>query len=137
MRIRLFSATVALVLACSANLPASGADGTAPAPEANARGAATTFVVKFRVKPGQNAAFEQAFREMQNGVRAKEPGNVYYDLFVTADDPQTYVIVERYRDASAVAAHGKTEHAGKLLAALRDLTEGRPEAERLVLVAPK
>lgn len=137
MRIRLFSATLALVLACSANSQTPAADGSAPAPDANARAAATAFVVKFHVKPGQNAAFEQAFREMQNGVRAKEPGNVYYDLFVTTDDPQTYVIVERYRDASAVAAHGKTEHAAKLLATLRDLTEGRPEAQRLVLVAPK
>jgi quinol monooxygenase YgiN len=99
------------------------ADASAPAP--------TAFVVKFKVKLGQNAAFEKVFREMQAGVRDNEPGNLYYDLY-RDQDPQTYVIIEHYKDAAAVIAHGKSAHAQKLIAALRDLLDGRPEAQRLV-----
>jgi quinol monooxygenase YgiN len=97
----------------------------------------TTFVVKFKVKPGMNAAFEKAFIEMQAGVRAHEPGNVYYDFFVMDQDPQTYVIVERYRDAAALSAHGQSEHGKKLFATLRDLTDGPPDVQRLVLLSAK
>jgi quinol monooxygenase YgiN len=97
----------------------------------------TTFVVKFKVKPGMNAAFEKAFIEMQAGVRAHEPGNVYYDFFVMDQDPQVYVIVERYRDAAALSAHGQSEHGKKLFATLRDLTDGPPDVQRLVLISAK
>jgi quinol monooxygenase YgiN len=97
----------------------------------------TTFVVKFKVKPGMNAAFEKAFIEMQAGVRAHEPGNVYYDFFVMDQDPQVYVIVERYRDAAALSAHGQSEHGKKLFATLRDLTDDPPDVQRLVLISAK
>lgn len=97
----------------------------------------TTFVVKFKVKPGMNAAFEKAFIEMQAGVRAHEPGNVYYDFFVMDQDPQAYVVVERYRDAAALSAHGQSEHGKKLFATLRDLTDGPPDVQRLVLISAK
>ena len=97
----------------------------------------TTFVVKFKVKPGLNAAFEKAFIEMQAGVRAHEPGNVYYDFFVMDQDPQAYVIVERYRDAAALSTHGQSVHGKKLFATLRDLTDGPPDVQRLVLISAK
>jgi quinol monooxygenase YgiN len=92
--------------------------------------------VKFKVKAGKNAEFEKAFSDMQKGVHASEPGNLYYDLYVS-DDPQTYVIIEHYKDAAAIAAHGKTEHAKKLMGSLRDLLDGPPEVQRLVLVSSK
>ena len=97
----------------------------------------SAFVVKFKVKPGMNAAFEQAFKEMQAAVRTHEPGNLYYDFFVTVQDPQTYVIVERYRDAAAISAHGQSEHGKKLFATLHDLIDGPPDAMRLVLIGAK
>src|SRR5262245_26107534 len=74
--------------------PASGA-GAGPSPTANA------FVIRFKVKPGKNADFEKAISEMMVGVRKKEPGNVYCDLLNTAQDPQTYVIIERYKTVAA------------------------------------
>ena len=40
-----------------------------------------------------------------------EPGAVQYDLLVMAGDPAVYVIIERYKDAAAVAAHGESERA--------------------------
>ena len=131
MFVRMIALSAALVCSLAAS-------AQTPGPAATAAGAApSAFVVTFKVKAGKNADFEQAFREMQGGVRAHEPGNLYYDLYVSDHDPQTYVIVEHYKDQAAVAAHGKSDHARKLIASLRDLLEGPPDAQRLVLVSAK
>jgi quinol monooxygenase YgiN len=98
---------------------------------------ATTFVVKFKVKEGKNAEFEKAFAAMAAGVRDKEPGNIYYELYHVAKDAQTYVVLEHYRNADAVAAHGKTDHARSFIAALKELEDGPPDAQRLVFVESK
>lgn len=119
--------TAAFAFAFSAD--AQNVDASAPAP--------TGLYVKFRVKAGKNAAFEAAFRQMQQSMRDKEPGALYYDLFVTPQDPQLYVIMERYQDAAAVTAHGQTEHMRKVLADLRELMDGPPEPQRLILVSAK
>jgi quinol monooxygenase YgiN len=109
----------------------------APAAEPAATPAPTGLFVKFHVKPGQNAAFETAFRKMQKSMREHEPGNVYYDLFVTVENPQLYVIMERYRDAAAVTAHNQSEHLKTVLADLKDLMDGPIEPQRLVFVSAK
>ena len=104
-------------------------------PRTDAQTAPTGLFVKFHVKPGRNAAFEAAFRKMQKSMQAHEPGNVYYDLFVTVQNPQLYVIMERYRDAAAVTAHNQSEHLKTVLAELRDLMDGPIEPQRLVFVS--
>jgi len=106
---------------------ASASSGPAP----------TAFVVTFKVKEGKNADFEKAFAEMMVAVRAHEPGNVQYDLFRSPQDPQTYVIIERYKDEAARAAHSKSEHGKKLITALSDLLDGRPSAQALVYLRSK
>lgn len=132
-RILLISLLSLAALATYAQTPGTTATAAAPAADASP---VTALVVKFKVKPGQNAAFEKAFRDMQAAMRDNEPGNLYYDLYRDTD-PQTYVILEHYKDAAAVAAHGKSAHAQKLIAALKDVLDGRPEAQRLVLVSAK
>jgi quinol monooxygenase YgiN len=124
-RILLVGLVLAASLAAYAQTPSKE---TGPAP--------TAFVVKIKVKPGQNDAFEKLFRETQAGVRANEPGNLYYDLY-RDQDPQTYVVLEHYKDAAAIDAHGKSAHVQKLIAGLKDMLDGRPEAQRLVLVSAK
>jgi quinol monooxygenase YgiN len=132
--VRIVSLSLGLVL-----LSAFSAYAQAPAPGAGAAppSNATAMVVKFKVKEGMNEAFEKAFRDMEKGVASSEPGNITYDLFHLAGDPQTYVVFEHYRNPAAVAAHGKTEHARQLIAALNGLLDGRPDAMRLELVSSK
>lgn len=142
---RIIICIVSVSLALLSNVAACAqAPAAPPAAAPAAAGAATddqalpsAFVVKFKVKPGRNAAFEQAFAEMQRSVAGAEPGNVYYDLYRIDQDPQTYVILEHYKDQAAVQAHGKSQHARKLIAALGDLLDGPPDAQRLVLVSAK
>jgi quinol monooxygenase YgiN len=133
VRIRLLIATSVALFAV-----ATHAQTPLPTPAAAASAATpTTFVVKFRVKPGKNAEFEKVFKEAQQGVRDHEPGNIYYDFLVDPKDPQLYVIVERYRDAAATAAHGQGEHTKKMIGSLRDLLDGPVDAQRLVLISSK
>ena len=75
------------------------AHGQSPSAPRSAALAATAYFIKFKVKPGKNAEFEQAVSEVMVGVRDKEPGNIYCDLLHLPQDPQTYVIVERFRAA--------------------------------------
>jgi quinol monooxygenase YgiN len=49
-----------------------------------------------------------------------------YDLLVMAGDPAVYVIIERYKDAAAVAAHGQSERAKAMFAKLGELMDGAP-----------
>jgi quinol monooxygenase YgiN len=140
VRYRHFSAPLALCLALSATTWVPGANAQAPAQNSSAPAAGngpapTCFVVKFKVKAGENVAFEKMFRNVEASVRENEPGNVQYDLYRMAEDPQTYVVIEHYKDAAAVRAHG--QHARKLFADLASLTEGRPDAMRLVFVSSK
>ena len=138
MRLKILLASLALSLASSAYAQAPATPAAAPPPPGPpaVNDGATTFVVTFKVKAGKEADFEQAFKEMSQGVREHEPGNIYYELYKTAE-PQTYVVIERYKDAAAITAHGQSAHGRKLFAALRDLTEGRPQAQRLIFVLSK
>ena len=131
MRIGLFTAAAILGLGAAANAqsPPASAPTSAPAP--------TTFVVRFKIKPGRNADFEKIMATLQSQLPASEPGNVYYDLYLPSADSQTYVIIEHYRNAAAVQAHGKDPNTQKMAAAIKDLLDGPPAAERLILVSSK
>jgi quinol monooxygenase YgiN len=108
--------------------PAVGGRRT-PGCQAAARPANTdTMVVKFRAKPGKSEEMKTLWLEMQKEVARSERCNVQYDLLVMADDPEVYVIIERYKDAAAVAAHGQSERAKAMFAKLSELMEGAPSS---------
>ena len=117
---------------------AHGQSQSAPASSAVPAPTETGYYIKFKVRPGKNADFERAIKEMMVGVREKEPGNLYCDLFRLPQDSQTYAIIERYRDADASKAHGESEYIKKLGAALADnLLDGLPDLQALVFVRSK
>ena len=58
-------------------------------------------------------------------------------IFVMAGDPEVYVIIERYKDAAAVAAHGQSEKAKAMFAKLRELMDGAPQADYMQLISSK
>jgi len=135
MKLILTAALLALTL------PAMAAEPQAPgaqAPRPAARPANTdTMVVKFKAKPGKSAEMKAFWLEMQKEVAKSEPGNVQYDLLVMSGDPDTYVIIEHYKDAAAVAAHGQSEKAKAMFAKLGELMAGAPQADYMQLVSSK
>jgi quinol monooxygenase YgiN len=122
---------LALTLNAHAQAPGAPASGATSGP------APTAYFVKFKVKPGKNADFEKAIGEILAGIREHEPGNVYCDLLHLAQDPQTYVIMERYKDVEASKAHAESGYMRKARAALNDLLDGAPEPQDLVFIRSK
>ncbi|HXZ68810.1 MAG TPA: putative quinol monooxygenase [Alphaproteobacteria bacterium] len=92
------------------------------------------MIVKIKVKAGKNAEFENGFKEAQAGVRAEEPGCLYYDLYQSPSDAQTYFVLERYTGQPAVDQHVKTKHFAKMMQAGPGLMDGAPEVQNLKLV---
>ncbi len=131
MRSGLFiaAATLLLVGSAHAQAPAVQAPASGPVP--------TTFVVKFKIKAGRNAEFEKIMATLQSQLPTSEPGNLYYDLYLPSADSQTYILIEHYKNAEAVQAHGKDPNTQKMAAAIKDLLDGPPSADRLILVSSK
>ena len=94
------------------------------------------MVVKLKIKAGKNAEFERGFKEAQVGVRAEEPGCLYYDLYQSNADPQAYYVLERYTGQPAVDQHTKTKHFAKMMQAGASVMDGPPEMQNLKLVSP-
>ncbi|MFM1887131.1 MAG: hypothetical protein RL026_2288 [Pseudomonadota bacterium] len=130
MKLILTAALIAL------SLPAMAAEPQPARPAA--RPANTdTMVVKFRAKPGKSEEMKAFWLEMQKEVASSEPGNIQYDLLVMAGDPEVYVIIEHYKDAAAVAAHGQSEKSKAMFAKLGELMAGPPQADYLQLISSK
>jgi quinol monooxygenase YgiN len=130
MKLIVTAALIALTLPSMAAEPPAGRPAARPANY-------TAMVVKFRAKPGKSEEMKAFWLEMQKEVAKSEPGNVYYDLMVMPSDPDVYVIVERYKDAAAVAAHGQSEKAKAMFAKLGELMAGPPQADYLQLISSK
>jgi len=130
MKLFVTAALIALTLPAMAAEPQAGKPAARPT-NYNA------MVVKFRAKPGKSEEMKAFWLEMQKEVAKSEPGNVQYDLLVMAGDPEVYVIVERYKDAAAVAAHGQSEKAKAMFAKLGELMAGAPTADYMQLISSK
>src|SRR5215470_15465190 len=115
-------------------LPLAAAEPQAARPAA--RPANTDTMVRFRAKPGKSEEMKTVWLEMQEVARSKRC-NVQYDLLVMADDPEVYVIIERHKDAAAVAAHGQSERAKAMFAELGELMEGAPSSTTCGWSVPK
>ena len=64
-------------------------------------------------------------------VRANEPGNLAYQLTKSRTDPQTYRVLELYRDQDALTHHGGTDYFKAAGPKFMGVLAGRPEIEYL------
>jgi quinol monooxygenase YgiN len=88
------------------------------------------IVATLKTKPGQNAAFEELAKALVAAVNANEPGCLLYTLY-KAEEPDTYVFLERYRDEAALQAHRSTAHMQALGRKMGEHMEGRAQILRL------
>lgn len=75
-------------------------------------------------------AEEMVSSGLVDAVRAKE-GNERYAYFFPMDDPQTVLLIDRWRDQAALDIHHKTEMMQKI-AALREKYHLKMRVERFV-----
>jgi quinol monooxygenase YgiN len=88
-------------------------------------------VATLKVQDGKAAEFEKVFTGLMAQVRANEPGNVVYQLCRTRGEPNTYKVLELYKDEDALKAHGASDHFKAAGPALGATLAGRPEIEYL------
>lgn len=88
------------------------------------------IVATLKVQPGKEAEFEKVFADLRGKVRANETGNLQYDFFKVKDEP-TYIVMEQYASAEAMAAHGQSEHFKAAGPALGAVLAGRPTLQIL------
>jgi quinol monooxygenase YgiN len=87
------------------------------------------IVATLKVQDGKNAEFEAAFTEAMAQVRANEPGNLFYSLVKSRAEPNTYKVLEGYKDEAAIAAHRDSAHYKALGPKLGGCLAGRPDVE--------
>jgi quinol monooxygenase YgiN len=73
-----------------------------------------TQVVRFKVKEGQEEAAAATLAKLAKDVEEKEPGVLAYIAHFTKDDPKEVVFFEVYKDAEALAEHGRMPHLAEL-----------------------
>ena len=89
------------------------------------------IVATIKVAEGKNAEFEEIFTNLAKQVRANEPGCLMYQLTKSRTDPQTYKVLELYKDQDAVTHHGGTEYFKAAGPKMGPCMGGRPEIEYL------
>jgi quinol monooxygenase YgiN len=91
-----------------------------------------SFLVRMTFASEDRAELAEILRELATASR-KEPGCVTYIPHLVEGDPDTVLIYEQYRDASALEAHGQSEHFKKY--AVGGLYQKMRERNREDLVA--
>src|SRR5579862_7559801 len=95
------------------------------------------IIAKLKVKPGSEAAFEEAAKAMIATVRSAEPGTLTYVLHKNEKDPTEYTYYEVYQDQASFESHGKTDHMKAFGGKIGALLAGRTEIAILQEVARK
>ena len=73
--------------------------------------------VTYRCKPELREAFlERILAEGIDVASRTEAGNLRYDYFISFEDSDELLLVEKWRDAEALAAHAETPHYARLKA---------------------
>ena len=86
---------------------------------------ATPFalVVRFTVRPGREADFDQLVAETGQGIRAAEPGTLVYACHTVDGAPRQRIFYELYANRAAFEAHEQTAHTRRFLTEREALLE--------------
>ena len=85
-----------------------------------------SLFVKIPLQEGKAQEFTEAFKEIAVGV-AKEEGNLLYSLNFAKNEPDTAIIMERYKDQDALTAHSQSDHYKAFGSKIGGLVAGAPE----------
>lgn len=68
------------------------------------------LVVRFRLKPGHEEAFDRLVGETLVGIEEQEPGTLVYASHAVRGAPNERLFYEMYRDREAFDAHEEQPH---------------------------
>lgn len=81
------------------------------------------LVVRFTVRPGAEAAFDDLVTETTAAIREQEPGTLVYACHHVNEAPRERIFYELYRDRAAFDAHEEQPHVKHFLEARTALLE--------------
>lgn len=84
------------------------------------------IVVKWKIRPEKVDGWLAEIDPFTQAVRAEE-GNLFFEWSRSVDEPDTFVLVEGFRDAAAGEAHVATDHFQKVLEWTPDWVAERPQ----------
>jgi quinol monooxygenase YgiN len=118
---------------------AAGSPSQTPTAESPPHGDSTTvtLVVTMTVKPEREQEFLKFAGKFVGDVHANEPGSLLCVLTRHPTRPNTFVWVERYRDAEALTAHGASAHFAEAKAKFPEFVAAPPEFLKLSQVLPE
>lgn len=85
-------------------------------------------IATIKARQGAGADFEAAAKQLVAAVTANEPGCLFYQLH-RAEEPDTYVFLEAYKDQASLEAHRGTDHFKELGGAMGPFMAGRPTVQ--------
>jgi quinol monooxygenase YgiN len=83
------------------------------------------MTVTFKVKAGQEKAFEEAFGPCLTATR-KESGCICYFLNRDIDEPSNFVVYEKFKSIAALEQHAKSKHVEEVLKKIVPMLEAEP-----------
>lgn len=89
------------------------------------------IVATIRVVEGAGPGIEEVFREIRSAVRDNEPGNIVFDFFRSQTEPNTYKVLEIYRDQAALEAHRANDAVKVIAPKMAPFRDGPTQAEYL------
>ena len=81
-------------------------------------------VATVTLHPGKADKYEATCRALFPQVRAAEPGVVFYNAGKSRDEPDTYRVIEVYRDQAAMDEHIQSRFVSESMPYLQDCIAG-------------
>jgi quinol monooxygenase YgiN len=91
-----------------------------------------TMIARMKVLPENHAAYEALMDHVVAQTLKHEPGVAWYAWAKSADDADSYVVVEVYRDAEAHAAHMASEWVRESIPKSVALVDGKFDIQQFV-----
>ena len=91
-----------------------------------------TMIAHLKVSPLNAPAFTALMTRVRDQVHAHEPDVLYYEFASSADEPDTFVVIEVYRDGAAHAAHMAAPWVQESLPVSLGLIEGAPHIRQYI-----
>lgn len=88
-------------------------------------------VATLKVQPEKAVEFEKVFLDLQNKVKANEPGCIVYQLTRSKTEEGVYKVLELYASTDALKAHGGTDYFKAAGAAMGPTMVAPPHIEYL------
>ncbi|MGI8920065.1 MAG: putative quinol monooxygenase [Solirubrobacteraceae bacterium] len=85
-------------------------------------------IARFRPHPDRREELVALLAEVQEASR-RDDGCLDYGYFSEVVDPTSFIAVEEWRDREALDGHLRQDHVARLVAALPQLGDGRPEIQ--------